>query len=349
MTKISYIHGIPQDEWSDRGGEVPAQSFLNYSGLTSGEMKLALLQEQLAMLAAFYPENKEFQQGKSMLENALYRGIHGAPPAFGILSPGLQAVAKAINKASRDNRPANGSNITARGINRQPSAKKPSPLITVEDCQTIEIEDPTTGWTFQEWADPECPKRVKYQVALNSYLEKSSYHLLYEFASIQDAQKYNPVSVKRVLHKASTTTLHDITKLPPENLRLWMRNGVMRTNAQKGISPLQPEQSIAALRDNAGAGIAIAPAVLVAIIGAVVAALQAVTVMVVELKKTSNNPYAFQNVPGLGTGPFGPEGEDWSLPPGTVPPGTTTETESPGLSDLAIPLAIGAGALLLLK
>lgn len=347
MTKISYIHGIPQNEWSDRGGEVPAQSYLNYSGLTSGEMKLALLQEQLAMLAAFYPENKEFQQGKSMLENALYRGIHGAPPAFGILSPGLQAVAGAINQARRNNRPANGVAIVQRESTRMGGIG--NPLVPMKDCEAIisNLEGPSDPrWKSAQQQYKACVEDNKYVPLLNKHLEKSSYHLLYEFASAQDAANYNDVSTKRVLHRASTTTMHKITKVQQENLRLWMRNGVMRSNTAKGISPLQPEQSIAMLKENAGAGVGIDPVTLIAIIGAIASAIAAISKMVVDVKAASKNPYAFQEVQGIGTGAFGPEGADWTLPPGTT---TTTTTESTGLSDLAIPLAIGAGALLLLK
>lgn len=344
MTKISYIHGIPQNEWSDRGGEVPAQSYLNYSGMTSGEMKLALLQEQLAMLAAFYPENKEFQQGKSMLENALYRGIHGAPPAFGILSPGLQKVAGAINQARRNNRPANGVAIVQRESTRMGGIG--NPLVPMQDCQPLIEEWYVTNNMATLEKYKLCNEANKYVPTLNQHLEKGSYHLLYEFTTPQQGAEYNAVATKRVLHKAGTTTMHNITKVEQENLRLWMRNGVMRSNTAKGIAPLQPEQSIAALKENAGKGVGIDPLTLLAIIGAIAAAIAEISKMVANIKATSKNQYAFQEVQGIGTGPFGPEGEDWYLPPGTVPPGTT---ESTGLSDLAIPLAIGAGALLLLK
>lgn len=348
MTKISYIHGIPQNEMKDRGGEVPAQSFINYSGMTAGEMNLALVHEQLSMLAAFYPENREFQQGKSMLENALYRGIHGAPPAFGILSPGLQAVARSINKARRNNRPANGIAIVNRKSTRMGGIG--DPLIPMKDCTEIvaDLEGPSDPrWSSAQAAYKACVDDQKYVPLLNKYLEKSSYHLLYEFSSLQDASQYNPVSVKRVLHKAGTTTIHKITKVQQENLRLWLRNGVMRSNASKSIEPLQPEQSISILRENAGAGVGIDPITLIAIITAIAAAISAISKMVVDVKTASKNPYAFQEVQGIGTGPFGPEGDDWYVPPGTKPPGQTNEEN--GLSNLAIPLAIGAGALLLLN
>ena len=345
MTKISYIHGIPQNEWSDRGQEVPGQSFINYSGMTAGEMKLALLQEQLAMLAAYYPENKEFQQGKSMLENALYRGIHGQPPIFGILSPGLQAVAGAINKARRNNRPANGIAIVQRQATKMGGIG--NTLVPMEDCEPLMQEYYATNnmATLEQYKA--CREANKYVPLLNQHLEKSSYHLLYEFSSQQDAAQYNSVATKRVLHKAGTTTMHNITKVQQDNLRIWMRNGVMRSNAGKGIAPLQPEQSIATLRENAGKGVGIDPITLIAIIAAIATAIGEIAKMVAQVKVAAKNPLAFQEVQGIGTGSFGPEGEDWWREEGKEDENKTEESK--GFSDLVLPLAIGAGALLLLK
>ena len=298
------------------------------------------------MLAAYYPENKEFQQGKSMLENALYRGIHGQPPIFGILSPGLQAVAGAINKARRNNRPANGIAVVQRQATRMGGIG--APLVPMQDCETI-IQNVDTGdpkaWGTKLEAYKACQEANKYVPLLNKHLEKSSYHLLYEFSSQQDASQYNSVATKRVLHKAGTTTMHKLTKVQQDNLRTWMRNGVMRSNTAKGIAPLQPEQSIATLRENAGKGVGIDPITLLAIIGAIAAAISEIVKMVNQVKVAAKDPYAFQELPGIGTGAFGPEGEDWY---GTTPPAGTTE-ESKGFSDLVLPLAIGAGALLLLK
>jgi hypothetical protein len=178
-------------------------------------------------------------------------------------------------------------------------------------------------------------------------LEKSSYHLLYEFSSQQDAAQYNSVATKRVLHKAGTTTMHNITKVQQDNLRIWMRNGVMRSNAGKGIAPLQPEQSIATLRENAGKGVGIDPITLIAIIAAIATAIGEIAKMVAQVKVAAKNPLAFQEVQGIGTGSFGPEGEDWWREEGKEDENKTEESK--GFSDLVLPLAIGAGALLLLK
>lgn len=341
MTKISYIHSVvPYDEWSDRGAEIPAQNYINYSAMTSGEMKLALLQEQLSMLAAFYPEKKEFQQGKSMLENALYRGIHGAPPAFGILTPGLQAVAGAINKARRNNRPANGLAIVQRQDTRMGGIG--NPLVPMQDCEPLMQEYYATNNMATLEKYKLCREANKYVPTLNQHLEKGSYHLLYEFTTPQQGAEYNFVATKRVLHKAGTTTMHNITKVEQENLRLWMRNGVMRSNTKKGIAPLQPEQSIAALKENAGAGVGIDPVTLIAIIGAITAAIIELSKLVANIKATSKNQYAFQEVQGIGTGPFGPAAEDWFLLGGENEENEKDSEKSEANSN--IPLLFGAAA-----
>jgi len=81
MTKLSYIHGlpgaVPVNEFADRARQVPKRSFINFSTLTEGELKIALALEQSELLASFYPENKEFRKIAEILKNALYLGVHG--------------------------------------------------------------------------------------------------------------------------------------------------------------------------------------------------------------------------------------------------------------------------------
>ena len=83
MSKISYIHGlgassVPADEWAQRGKEVPGRQFIPYMNMTSGQMKLALLEEQLRILAGYYPEHRsELLPAITKLENTLHAGVHG--------------------------------------------------------------------------------------------------------------------------------------------------------------------------------------------------------------------------------------------------------------------------------
>lgn len=351
MTKISYISGIPQDEWADRGAKVPDQNFINYTALTEGELNLALLNEQLNILSNYYPEIKDFSAGKTMIDNALYKGIHGAPPAFGILSPELQKVAKAITKARKKTSAATGRYIFGRKSSKMGGVE--DPLVPLNECwkilENVEPNDP--NWGSAQAAYKACQDDNKYRPILNTHLEKSSHHLLYEFTKAQELSVYpTQVVVKATLHKAGTSTLHKVTNLSSENIRLWMRNGIMRTNAKKGTEPYQPEQTIQILAENAGEGIGVLPiAVIVAIITAIAAAATAAAQLISSIK--SSNPadaYKFQEVQGIGTGAFGPENGDWyGYQPGGNGGGDQPATDE--FSKMALPLAIGAGALLLLN
>lgn len=349
MTKISYIHGIPQDEWADRGAEVPDQNFINYTALTDGELALALLDEQLNILSKFYPEVKDFAQGKTMLDNALYNGIHGAPPAFGILSPQLQKVAKAIVKARKKTGAANGLYIYGRKSSKVNGVE--DPLVPMNDCSKLleGLEPGDPKWNNAQAAYKACAEDNKYRPILNTHLEKSSHHLLYEFTTPQTLSKYpSQVVVKSVLHKTGTSTLNKITKLSNENIRLWMRNGVMRTNAKKGMEPYQPEQSIQLLADNAGAGVNFDPVTIALLISAIAAAITAIAQLVASTKSVNPaNASRWQELQGIGTGSWGPESGDFYGY--QEPGGDDTQTSEDEFSKLALPLAIGAGALLLLN
>jgi hypothetical protein len=363
MTKISYIHGIPADEWADRGKQIPAQPYLNYSALTAGEMKLALLREQLDILTAFYPEEKEFQKGAAMIDRALYKGIHGSAPSWSILTPQLERVAAAIARARKNRRPANGWGIVGREQNSVGGVN--NALVPMEDCNAI-VNDPylIPGSVAAEQAAERyrlCMEDNKYRPMLNQHLEKSSHHLLYEFVTSQQANAYpGTVTVKSVLHKSGASTFSRVTKLDRDNIKLWMRNGVMRNNAKNGLEPLQPEASIALLRDdprNATAGIsgigepltvAATVVLVIKLLGAIAAAATAAAMLVDSMKKAAPQNYnAFQEVTGIGSGGFGPESEDWLGYQRQQNGATATQEEESELSKLAIPLALGAGVLLL--
>ena len=105
MTKISYIAGIGADESAQRASFVPKQPFIPYLSMTKGEMHLALMLEQAQILAGYYGTPK-YKEAAQMLENQLYKGVHGGTPYLGAYDPSLVGVAKAISRASRENTPA---------------------------------------------------------------------------------------------------------------------------------------------------------------------------------------------------------------------------------------------------
>jgi len=50
-----------------------------------------------------------------------------------------------------------------------------------------------------------------------------------------------------VLHVGAIDAISDISDISRNNLRLWLRNGVLRKNAEAGAGALQPESTIPAL------------------------------------------------------------------------------------------------------
>lgn len=350
MTKISYIHGIGQtdpSEYKDRAALVPPRSYINYTALTDGELRLTLLAEQANILAAMYPENKEIQHSRALLIDSLYKGLHNGALPVGIFTGNVAEVVSQIRRARTNTLPSIGK-LYGR---RNPAKGIGDPLIPYDDCVVIEHEDPLTGWTWQEYEDPNCEKNNQFKSILNAHLEKASHHILYEFVTNANVQP-GVVITKSVNHKAATSTIHQTTALGRENIRLWMRNGVLRHNAQKKAGALSPEITIQYLRENGGKSIGIAPAVLVAIIGAIAAAISAAAQMVAACKQADSASAAlFNQLQGIGTETWGPEGPDWQIDDGNGGGSGSTTTESNSFfdNDLAMPLLVGAGAYLLLK
>jgi hypothetical protein len=331
MTKISYIHGIgaTAEERKQRAAEVPGPSLIDYTKWTEGELQLVLLAEQINMLAAYAPEDKELQKSKQILQDVLYRGVHraGGLPG-GIFTGRLATVLAAIRNARQLARPAAGE-ITGRknGI----SGGIGDPIIPYEDCQVVvdDPNDPLGAWTY---TDAACVKRNEIKKILNDNLENSAHHILYDFVA-------NPnltppiVAVKTQNHRAARATLSQISKLSSTSLKMWIRNGVIRNNIAQGAGAIQPEDTIATLKSGAIAGIGepLTAAALVAIIKAIAAAISAASALVLLLKQKDPQTAALWNqLQGIGTGVFGPEQNDWYTGAGggnETQPGTAGDIE----------------------
>lgn len=321
MTQISYIAGVRPDERKDRAALVPGQSYINYTALTDGELRLTLLADQVNMLAAYYPENKDLQKAKGILIDALYRGVHRSPLPGGLHTGTLATVVKELRFARENTRPASGQifgrvNGIGGGIG--------DPLIPLEECEVTEY-DPELGQNVV-WTNPQCVLMNEYKKILNDRWEKSSHYLLYEFIGDTNAVPAT-VTVKALAHKASKATVSQISLLSKDNLRLWLRNGVIRYNSlANGVGPRHPEETIQMLKEGAAgvSGIGIAPAVLVAIIGAIAAALTAAAQMISAFKsKNTAAAQAWNQIQGIGTEVLSPETLDWLISTGQIPPGST--------------------------
>jgi hypothetical protein len=309
MTKISYIHGIgaTAEERRQRAAEVPGPSLIDYTKWTEGELQLVLLAEQINMLAAYAPEDKELQKSKQILQDVLYRGVHraGGLPG-GIFTGRLATVLAAIRNARQFARPASGKIIgrQSTGIN--------NPLIPYEDC-TIYQEDEYGQMQPTDIVDPDCVRANNIKKILNDNLEKSAHHILYDFVANPNATP-TIVAVKTQNHRAARATLAQVSKLSSTSLKMWIRNGVIRNNITQGAGAIQPEDTITALKSGGVAGIGepLTVAVLVAIIKAIAAAISAAAALVMLLKQKDQQTAALWNqLQGIGTGVFGPEQNDW--------------------------------------
>ena len=352
MTKISYIHGIGQvdtSEFKDRGQLVPGQSYINYTALTDGELRLTLLAEQANILASMYPENKEIQKSKNILVDALYRGVHRYALPGGIFTGQVADVVAEVRRARQNTAPASGFIFGRQNM----MSGIGDPLIPYEDCEQYQENEygemkPTGNF------DQSCLKKNALKKILNDGLEKSSHHIMYEFVSNPNEQP-SLVAVKTQSHRASTAIIGKVVQVKRDDIRLWERNGVLRRNAQAGLGAIQPEGAIGFLKKEAsmnGIG-AVEAAVVIGILKLIGLAISAAATLIMAFKQQDPNKAGlFNELQGIGTGVFGPELEDWQKPPGTPPPGGGGD--GGGSSDLlnnelAIPLLVGAGAYLLLK
>jgi len=232
MTKVSYLAGIPQDELKDRGKQVPNQPFIPYTHMTAGELRLTLLREQFRINAAFYPEDRVWQQGVSLIENKLYSGIHNIGAAYiGTLPQRLKPLINQIRKARKETKPANNKFVLGQnGIGQDP-------LIEQLDCEELleyytvnypeEYGGPTEEVTpSSQAAYQKCLEENQMRKHLNEYLEGSAAHLLYEWVQNPNAQPPT-VATKTILHKIGKDKISQVAEIDKELIRLWMRNGIM--------------------------------------------------------------------------------------------------------------------------
>lgn len=356
-TTVTYIHGIPKNEWKDRAAEVPKQKFINAGAMTDGELKLVLIREQLQILQAYYPEIKEYKYGEQLVVRILEEGLHDLSS---LPSDAPKEIAKAVKAARRKKRPAIGAFTVER------NSASLMGLIPQEDCTQYmrEAIDPfdytgqvTYEHTSESWA---CEQKNKEIRDLNLHLEPSAHHLLYEYVN-RPLESPQTVVSKRVLHRNAIGTLSELMEFDRSNMSLWIRNGVMRNNAARNLQPFPPEETINILateipararntrtrgggRDGLrGPFLAALPVILQAI-GAAVGA----TAALVSLLKAAKAERLRNSAQGIGLPSFGPESEDWPIDyqgtGGSTPDSSTDDL----LSENNVPLLLGGAAALLL-
>ncbi len=279
MTKISMIGAlpkVPQDEWKDRGREVPQKQFVNYMDLTGGQFNLILLREQMDILGGYYPEaRRELLPAMQKIDQALQQGVHNIGYLESGVSDAMRLVNQAIRKAKNNLRPAGGSFVPAhlRGIGIEvenfdnggggyyapgPSSSPLPPDVQADlskyaqlpNCQKIVDElRRVSPLAFAKKASKkaeleECYSREKLVKLLNDKLETTGHHMIYNYASATVAAPFAAVVTKRILHSNAVAGFASISNIEKKNMDMWLSNGIMRNNALKGAPPLQPEDTI---------------------------------------------------------------------------------------------------------
>ncbi len=409
MTRISYIHGpVPVDEFQDRAKEVGKPDYINPLVLTDGGMYLRLMRNQVKTLAQYYPEDKKYRKGLSLIDNALHTGIHGPAPYIGAVEPSLYPVMRAIDVYKARRQPA------MRQVRISGSWQDESLVAGIGAGEIPQITNELAiWWWFQdsEWikknlkvlnADGlkktipalESGSNVaedilkhyyefrqkytdqKYIIDLyNDTLQKFAHHPLYNF--LPQKNEYPPYVVpKSILHSGGVQAMANVGGWSPNNMSLWTRNAILQENIAGNAGALSPERTAFMLtglpdeyftqfigtgltgsRDRPGsakvtgdAAIGILPAVAVAIIGLIAAAVGGAFAYLqsIEQRKSAT---AMASVQGWGTQAFSASEADWKdwiiNPDGTISPknGATTTTDTS--SNMPLLLAAAAGAILL--
>lgn len=329
---------------------------LDFTQMTAGEFRLALLADQLRLVGSYYDDAAQLAEA-DRIKDLLARGFHNATGAG---SP-VQAINRAIRRAQRLNRPAARVFIRENRAAGLPEAAISGifgqagigevliPYSSCEEYIEYPLFNPYDEYSGPDYSQPrylpgydECRKTQEYVTLLNDKLTPSSHHLLYEYTG---AGEPGSVAAKRVLHRNAVSSLARIAGLDRENLRGWIRNGVIRNNVLNGTAPIQPEDTYKILKEGSQAGVGELVVTLTAfakIIGAIIGAVTA-TVGLVNALKNPDKLILQNTAQGIGTPTFGPEKDDFftAQQPGT--PGGLANNK------ILLPAAAAAAVLLLSK
>lgn len=382
MTKVTYIAGIGQDESAQRAEGIKPAPFIPYLSLTKGEMKLALMKEQAQILAGFYGDPK-YKQAEAMLDNALYRGVHGHTPYMGAYDPALTGVVKFINAARREMQPASKAMFFGRPGGIGKGIHIGDPIIDYDArgkaCRAEANKANTKN--ERERRGRECERIWRIEKILNDGIENCGQYLANGFLPKNNGLP-QLANIKISNQELAQADISRVGKFDLALTQQWLNTGMMRKNAEvakikpygyvdtnailmelpeagqkeviqllqktrAGTSGAQVGAKIAAIvRKYKAPGVGEPITVTIAIITAVTALIGAISKMASAIKNEQVD--AFAQVNGFGSRPFGPEEGDWDLdgiPDSLDPPPTTAGSDN-------TPLLIGAGlvgAYLLLK
>lgn len=277
MTQVSYIAGLQRDahgrfigrsvpagEAPQRAGQVKPADFIEYTALSQGEMQLALLREKARIYRDFYGD-AHYQRALDMVENALYRGVHGGVAFLGYIPTELQPVARAISQAVRRTAPASrGSLLAIRPGGLRAGVRIGDPIIPLsnDDCEAVATalankrfgKDKGAGWYKGILSEPamrrywkqeqaNCENRKEVQRILNAGMEKSGHHLLYGY--LPNANSLPQLVSQKIQNQLiAQEDLARVAEVPVDLVQRWLDVGIMRNNAQvAGTEPWNQSES----------------------------------------------------------------------------------------------------------
>lgn len=250
MTKITYIHGIPLDERTQRSANITAAPKVPGASLTSGELRAFLKYRELQLLEQYMPEKaKVIAVAKERIEKALYGGLHrgGAAQAnYGVIPSEVLPYVSFLRNAAARNKPAQAGTMVGR------SGKIGEIFVPLRDCYIVTVpEVPEAGIPEQGYYDPECMQKNALTTILNNHLEGGSQHLLYNW--IPKGESGNGSAyVKAVSHRTAVEVIARQCFYQPDDMAEWMRVAIRYNNAKNGkeLGPAQPEENIQLLKNN---------------------------------------------------------------------------------------------------
>ena len=371
MTKVTYIHGvpnaasIPENERVDRGKLVTNKSYIDWSGMTSGELHLSLLYEQLDIFRQYYPENPVFAANQQRIIDVLAAGLQKSNITTGPNDDLSRLITAQIKKAKTKTRPAGFllPKVKGRGLSEAALAGLRgggigSPIIPPIDCSqyttTILIPQPQ-GPDREEIiiddavAYDKCQHQASLVKLLNQHLEKAGHHLLYAYVGNPNSQP-PVVSAKYVNHLTAIGAFSNLTNLETQNMKLWIRNGIIRGNAEGGASPLQPELTYDVIKkywidkNQEGIGDFGATAAIILAILSIISAAATTAMNIINLARASDRQYLQNTARGMGNPEFGPQQQDF---PSSYSENAASEL-IPGLdNNILLVGALAAGGLLI--
>lgn len=385
MTKVSVIHGLGQSS-SDNRDDYPRQvapwQNINWGKLTAGELKLAMLAQQIALTKAYYGDpTGSLEASASAVKNALYTGVHriGTVNAD---SKVLPSVVRAIRKAQGQLAPAGHAYTSFRDPRRtglipdyigMPDAefdKVYQDVLSSGGC--IQLTKDAPGYMLlNDMYDPylkslakkrnmtdlqfarlvsACAQQTRLIELYNNKLRKGAHHLLYNFVQSPNLAP-QAVAIKRHDHRKSAEVFGPkLAGMSMENMEAFLRIATQQANVEGKIGPIQPEDTIKLMIAGNEAGIGEPVTITIASVKALLIAAGPLIAAVVAMLKP-NEAKALAELKSIGSPVFGPEMADWSdykPKTSTLPNGEEKLNNDPTVasSSWILPVLIGGGALL---